>query len=132
MESAKNLLENKVHADISPTKELIVQSIAKVNQAALGIALGSQAGLGIFLLTNFVIVKGDALLSSNLALLNQYFWGYKITFAGSLIGLIYGFISGFILGWLIAFIRNFVIKIYLFIARYRERLISVNKFIDYP
>lgn len=132
MKSANQYSTNTIANEISLTDKLIVQAIAKVDRSALGMAIGLLVGLGIFLITNFLIIKEDILVSSYFSLLNQYFWGYSITFTGSLVGLMYGFLTGFVLGWLIAFIRNFVIKFYLYLAKYKERMISVNNFIDYP
>ena len=110
--------------------ELIIQSVAKLDRSALGIAIGIVFGAVIFLATNFLVIKGGASVGQNLSLLSQYFYGYTVTFAGSVVGLLYGFASGFVLGWLTAFLRNFIIKIYLFLAKYRERMVSVNDFID--
>lgn len=132
MKSTEDRLNKKISADITPTDNLIVQSVARLDGSALGMALGTLFGAGIFFATNFLILKQDTLISSSFSLLNQYFWGYSVTFAGSLVGLVYGFVSGFIMGWLIAYIRNFVIKVYLYMAKYKERMISVNNFIDYP
>ncbi len=130
MDSTKQFLTNITGDEISLTDKLIVEVIAKVDRSALGMAVGLLAGLGMFLVTNFLIIKEDVLLSSYFSLLNQYFWGYSITFIGSFIGLLYGFLTGFGLGWLIAFVRNAVIKFYLYLAKYKERMISINNFID--
>ncbi len=125
-------VENKISAHSDLTSKLIIEAIAKVDCSALGIAVGALLGTGIFLVTNFLILKEDILVSELFALLNQYFWGYTVTFTGSFVGLGYGFVFGFVLGWFIAFLRNFAIKIYLYIAKYKERMVSVNNFIDYP
>jgi len=112
--------------------EILIRTVAKIDRTALGITIGILFGVGIFFVTNFLILKGGELGGLRLSLLNQYFFGYTVTFIGSFIGLFYGFITGFILGWFIALLRNFVISIYLYIARFRARMISVNNFIDYP
>jgi len=112
--------------------EQIVQSLAKIDSLALGVALGTVFGLGIFLVTNLLIYKGGETVGPKLALLGQFFPGYRVTFGGSLIGLLYGFVSGFALGWLIAVIRNFIIKIYLHIINLRQKMAAVNDFIDSP
>jgi tetrahydromethanopterin S-methyltransferase subunit G len=112
--------------------EILIQTVAKVDRSALGITIGILLGAGIFFITNFLILKGGNPPGLTLSRLNQYFFGYTVTFIGSFIGLFYGFITGFILGWFIALLRNFVISIYLYIARFRARMISVNNFIDYP
>lgn len=71
---------------------------------ALGLAFGLVAGLELFLLTNYIVLShhgGDTILK-----LSRVFWGYSISFGGSLMGLIYGFVSGYILGWFIALFYN--------------------------
>jgi tetrahydromethanopterin S-methyltransferase subunit G len=110
--------------------EILIQTVAKADRTALGITIGILFGAGLFFITNFLILKGGNLPGLTLSRLNQYFFGYTVTFIGSFIGLFYGFITGFILGWFIALLRNFVISIYLFIAKFRARMISVNYFID--
>lgn len=130
MESTGQSSKIKVTDEISLTDKLIVQAFAKIDRSALGMTMGLLAGLGMFLTTIFLISKNDVPLSSFFSLLNQFFWGYSVSMTGSFIGLLYGFLAGFGVGWLIAFIRNFVIKIYLYIAKYKERMISINNFID--
>lgn len=120
------------NAELDTTEKIIVQSLAKLDGLALGISLGTLFGLVIFFATNILIIKGGDVVGPRLVLLNQYFIGYEITFAGSLIGLFYGFVSGFILGWLIAFLRNFVISIYLHIVKLKSSMSAVNDYIDNP
>ena len=115
-----------------PADQLIVQSLAKLDSTALGIALGLMAGLGIFVATNFLIYKGGDEIGPNLALLGQFFIGYEISFSGSLIGLMYGMIAGFVIGWLIATIRNFLLSIYMFVLRLKGSMSAVNDYIDNP
>ncbi len=120
------------HINSNETDKLIVQSLAKLDKVALGIALGTIFGLGIFLATNILILKGGEEIGRNLSLLGQYFIGYEVTPVGSLIGLFYGVATGFIAGWLIAFLRNTVITIYLGIIKLKGRMSAVNDFIDNP
>ena len=115
-----------------PTEELIVQSLAKLDGKALGIALGLLLGLGIFAATNFLIIKGGHVVGPNLALLSQFFIGYEITFSGSLIGMIYGLMAGFVIGWLIAIIRNFVVTIYIHVFKLKGSMSAVNDYLDNP
>lgn len=126
----KSAESNEPNAELAG--EQIVQSLAKIDSLALGVALGAVFALGIFLATNLLIFKGGEKVGPNLALLGQFFPGYRVTFGGSLIGLLYGFISGFVLGWLIAVIRNIIIRIYLQIINIKQKLSAVNDFIDSP
>ena len=112
--------------------EQIVQSLAKIDSLALGVALGTVFAGGIFLVTNLLILKGGEKIGPNLALLGQFFPAYSVTFGGSLLGLLYGFVSGFALGWIIAVIRNIIIRIYLQIINVRQKMAAVNDFLDSP
>ena len=115
-----------------PTEKLIVQSLAKLDGTALGIAIGLLFGIAVFLTTNFLIFKGGDEIGPNLALLGQFFIGYEVSFSGSLIGAIYGLISGFIIGWLIATLRNLALSIYMFVLRLKGSMSAVNDYIDNP
>lgn len=110
--------------------ELLVQAFAKLDRTALGTALGTLLGLVIFALTNILLLKGGDVVGPNLALLGQFFIGYSVTFAGSLIGLAYGFATGFIMGWLIALLHNLFIRIYFYMVQLRANMSSITDYID--
>lgn len=115
-----------------PTEALIVQSLAKLDGKALGIAIGLLFGTAVFFATNFLIFKGGDEIGPNLALLGQFFIGYEVSFSGSLVGMIYGVISGFVIGWLIAALRNLTLTIYMFVLRLKGSMSAVNDYIDNP
>ena len=77
-----------------------------LNAKALGLALGLICGLAIFVATNWLVIKGGDPVGPHLSLLGQYFFGYRVTFLGSLIGFAYGFAVGTISGALISWIYN--------------------------
>lgn len=71
----------------------------------LGLALGIVFGLAIFIVTNWLVIKGGPIgperkkiIGPHLQLLGQFFIGYKVSFTGSLIGFLYGFALGTISG----------------------------------
>jgi len=111
---------------------LIIRSLAKLDGIALGISLGTLFGLVVFLATNILVIKGGEVIGPNLGLLAEYFIGFRVTFAGSVIGLGYGFGLGFIIGWLIALLRNLIITIYIFLMKLRTNMSAINDFIDHP
>ncbi|MGD9564396.1 MAG: hypothetical protein AB7F88_19325 [Pyrinomonadaceae bacterium] len=112
--------------------EIIVQSLAKLDSQALGIAIGLLLGATVFLATNFLLYKGGEVIGPNLALLGQFFVGYDVSFRGSLIGMIYGLLFGFLTGWLIATVRNLILSIYMFVLRLKGSMFAVNDYIDNP
>lgn len=130
MESTNSDLAEEIYSD--ETDKLIVESLAKIDGLALGVSLGTLFGLGIFLATNILILKGGDVVGPNLALLSQYFVGFEVSLKGSVIGLIYGLIAGFTTGWLIAFLRNIVVTIYVHLLRLKGSVSAVNDYIDNP
>jgi hypothetical protein len=44
-----------------------------------------------------------------LSLLGHYFYGYSVTWQGSLLGLVYGTIAGGLIGWIIGQVYNLVV-----------------------
>jgi len=71
-----------------------------------GVVTGILLGLGLFLATNWLVLKGGRVVGPHLALLGQFFPGYLVTFAGSLIGFGYGLAIGFMLGYGMAWLYN--------------------------
>lgn len=89
--------------------EVILTRLLRLNATAQGIALGLVAGLALFIATNWLILKGGEVVGPHLALLGQFFIGYRVTFVGSLIGFVYAFACGFAGGYGIARIYNWVV-----------------------
>ena len=77
-----------------------------LNARVVGLVLGLLFGLGIFVATNWLVIKGGDRVGPHLQLLSQYFIGYRVTFLGSLIGAAYGFAVGTLSGALIGWIYN--------------------------
>jgi hypothetical protein len=86
--------------------ELIENTIRRLNARAWGIAMGLLLGGGLFIATNFLVLKGGPSVGRHLRLLAVYFPGYRVTFLGSLIGFIYAFVLGYGLGRLIGLVYN--------------------------
>ena len=88
---------------ISQNEEKLFSGLLLLTTKVLGIVLGLLCGLGLFVATNWLVIKGGENVGQNLQLLSQYFIGYRVSFAGSIIGFVYGFavgsISGSFLGW---------------------------------
>ena len=116
------------HASIPD--QVIIQSFARLDRIALGVAFGVIVGLAVFSATVVLLFKGGDQVGPNLSLLGQYFIGYRVTWGGSFVGLVYGFASGFVLGWLAAFLRNLVLDIYLRIIKLRANLSSAQELFD--
>jgi len=114
----------------SGTDRVIIDAFAPLDRTALGVAVGTLCGVAVFLATVILLLKDGAVIGPNLALLGQFFFGYKVTYTGAFIGLAYGFISGFILGWTISFLRNLLLSAYLVILKTKANLTSSLDSID--
>lgn len=93
-------------ADESKLEEIVLTRVMRLNATIHGVVTGVVVGLGIFIATNWLVLKGGPVVGPHLSLLGQFFIGYRVTFVGSLIGLAYGFVSGFVLGYVVAHLYN--------------------------
>jgi hypothetical protein len=86
--------------------QIVLTRLARLNATVQGLVFGTLLGGLIFVATNWLVIKGGEPIGPHLALLGQFFIGYRVTFIGSLIGLGYGFITGFLAGYLMAMLYN--------------------------
>jgi len=91
-------------------EEQIENAVLQLNAKLLGIVLGFLLGLGLFLATNLLVLKGGPNVGAHLSLLAQYFPGYRVTFLGSLIGFMYAFVLGFAIGAVLGAVYNKVAR----------------------
>lgn len=103
---------------------------AKFDRLAMGIASGAVVGIGIFLVTMFLVLKGGTVVGPNLGLLAQFFPGYRVTTSGAFIGAAYGFVTAGVFGWLAAAIRNIAMFIFWVIVRRRAEHVALRHFMD--
>ena len=90
-------------------EEKLHKAVIRLNGNVLGIVLGVVAGLLIFAATNFLVIKGGENVGAHLGLLGNFFYGYSVTFFGSIVGFFYGLLTGYIAGFLIGWIYNSVV-----------------------
>lgn len=108
--SGERLVPQRVR-EASPI-ELLNDVFAKYDPVALGGALGTMIGLMVFLATAGLLLRGGEDVGATLALLGNYFPGYDITWAGSLIGALWGAIFGYLIGFSIAVAINVTVSIH--------------------
>ena len=84
--------------DEKTLEKVILTRLLRLNATVQGFVTGIVAGLGIFIATNWLVLKGGDVVGPHLSLLGQFFIGYEVTFVGSLIGFVYGFAAGFVVG----------------------------------
>jgi len=103
----------KEHMEIGERKALealVLTRVLRLNATIQGTVTGLVIGFGIFIATNWLVLKGGKPVGPHLALLGQFFIGYEVTFAGSLIGFAYGFVTGFLGGYSTAKIYNWFVR----------------------
>jgi hypothetical protein len=87
-------------------EEIVLTRLLRLNAKVHGVVAGLVLGLAIFVATNWLVLKGGKVVGPHLALLGQFFIGYRVTFVGSLIGFAYAFVSGFVIGYFVAVMYN--------------------------
>jgi hypothetical protein len=90
-------------------KQVVLTRLVRLNATVQGLVTGIIAGLGIFVATNWLVLKGGDVVGPHLGLLAQFFIGYEVSFAGSLIGFMYAFATGFMVGYGVARIYNWIV-----------------------
>lgn len=87
------------------------KAVVLLNAKLLGIVLGILLGTGLFLATNFLVLKGGKNVGAHLGLLANFFPGYRVTFLGSIVGFCYAFVLGFLTGGMIGAVYNKLAKV---------------------
>ena len=92
-------------------EQILYRRLYRMNLQGWGIALGLLLGLGLFVATNVLVLRGGEHVGPHLALLGLYFPGYRVTFVGSFIGFVYAFVLGYGLGRTIGVIYNRLVDV---------------------
>ena len=87
-------------------RQAIQKSILRIHEQGWGIAIGLMFGLGLFIATLVLVIRGGDPVGPHLNLLGLYFPGYSVTTIGAFIGFVYAFVLGYGVGRVIATIYN--------------------------
>ena len=87
-----------------------LNTLLKLNARAWGIAVGLLFGIGIFLATVFLLIKGGPNVGQHLNLIGQYLPGYSVTWPGAFLGFVYLFVIGYAIGRLIGGVYNALVR----------------------
>ncbi len=88
--------------EIDYAMRAIEDAYARYDPKALGAAIGSVIGIGLFLATALLLLQGGDLVGTHLSLLGNYLVGYETSWPGAFIALIEGGILGAAFGYLLA------------------------------
>ena len=78
----------------------------KFNVSAFALAFGIWWGVGMFVLTWWLIGVGG--VTGEPTIMERVYFGYSITPLGSIVGLAWGFVCGVICGGILAWLYNFL------------------------
>ena len=87
------------------------RAVARIQTGVLTIVFGLIGGLGLFVMTAWLLIRNGPNVGAHLQLLANYFPGYSVTWVGSFVGLFYGLFIGGVTGWAIGTIYNRIILI---------------------
>jgi hypothetical protein len=87
-------------------KEAYSATLLRLNARAWGIAVGLVFGMGLFLATVVLLLKGGLEVGAHLRLLGELLPGYSVTLGGAFIGFGYAFVIGYAIGRIIGSVYN--------------------------
>jgi len=89
-------------------EDVVREAFARWDPVALGAATGIVAGVGLFLATAVLLLRGGETVGPTLSLLANYFVTYDVSWGGALLGTVEAGAGGFVFGWILAKLLNAV------------------------
>jgi hypothetical protein len=86
--------------------ELVAAAVARLRAGIMALVFAFCGGVGLFLATVWLLLQGGRNVGEHLGLLGNYFPGYRVSWLGSLLGLVYGALVGGLVGYSLAWIYN--------------------------
>jgi hypothetical protein len=97
--------------DENDLEKVVLTRLLRLNATVQGVVTGMLAGLGVFIATNWLLLKGGEVVGPHLSLLGHFFIGYQVSFLGSFIGFAYAFGVGFLVGYCTARLYNSIVTL---------------------
>ena len=92
---------------LTPQEEkLLRQTVARMNEQGWGITFGLLGGVGLFLATAILLIRGGENVGAHLGLIGVYFPGYSVSWIGAFVGFVYAFVAGYAVGRTVATVYN--------------------------
>jgi hypothetical protein len=88
----------------------LTRAVARLHAGVLALVFGLIAGVGLFAMTAILIIEAGPNAGMHLRLLDNYFYGYSVTWTGALIGFLWAFGLGAAVGGSIGLIYNMVVS----------------------
>ena len=93
-------------AETAEQRQLLQVAIVRLRSRVMAVTFGMVGGVGLFVATVWLLIRGGENVGQHLNLLDNYFPGYEVSWVGSLIGFGYGALFGGIIGWTLAWVYN--------------------------
>ncbi len=114
-----------------PSPDALIEAVfARLDPAALGIAIGSVTGVGLFLATTVLLLKGGPMVGRTLSLLGNFLPGFTATWSGAFIGLVEAGVGGFAFGYTLAKLRNWGMSAYARMVKRRAEAAARRDLLD--
>src|SRR5215831_12133848 len=88
----------------------VSRAVARIHNVVLALTCAVIGGVGLFVVTVWLLIKNGPYAGLHLQLLRHYFIGYSVTWPGSVVGFFYGALLGGMVGWTIGKIYNGVVS----------------------
>ena len=100
----------------SSEEQLVLTAIARLRAGIMAIACGLVTGTVLMVATLWLVIRGGENVGQHLSLLSHFLPGYRVTWTGSLLGMIYGLLLGGAVGLSLVLVYNLILDL-----RYRHR-----------
>lgn len=90
-------------------RALLMSAFARMDSVAMTTAMGVVFGVGLFLATAFLLIKGappGVPVGANLSALATFLPGYDVSWAGSVVGAVYAAAIGAVIGCVLSVMWN--------------------------
>jgi len=87
---------------------ILRRGVAKLRAAVMAVTFAMTSGVGLFIATVWLLIRGGENVGEHLGLLSNYLPGYSVTWGGAVVGLVYGAVLGGLIGAAIAWTYNII------------------------
>lgn len=99
---------------------VLTRAFARLDPLALGSAVGLVSGVGLWIATAVLLLRGGPSVGFHLGRFSFYLPGYSVSWPGALVGLAEGAVVGFALGAVLASLWNAYHRMFVALAIARE------------
>ena len=84
----------------------LARAVARLRGGVMALVFGMTCGVGLWIATVWLVIRGGHNIGAHLGLLRFYFPGYSVSWPGAFIGLAYGVLAGGVVGFALAWLYN--------------------------